>query len=315
MEQERDIRFGVVTAWPEEDWHSRRLLAACERRGRAIAIDPATLAVRVSARGIAVSAGEGPAGCDAFLLVRGLGRGGDGDLQFEIYRALEGSGALVANRIDPLLAAQDKFRTSWLLRAARVATPAVAAAQTRRAALAALAALGDAVVKPVTGSLGEGVERIRWDRAGRREVVARVEREGCVYLQEFVPNPGRDARLFVVGGRVEGAIERIAARGEWVANVARGGRARPLPRDAGTEALAVSAARALGLDWAGVDVVAGPRGPEVIEVNGNPSWAAVHEVTGRDMAEPIAEHVLARALRRAGKGRSVSEDVRANRHG
>jgi ribosomal protein S6--L-glutamate ligase len=312
----RDIRFGVVTAWPDEDWHSQRMLAACARRGRALAIDPATLRVAIGEHGLTVdAAGQDLAGLDALLLVRGLGRSGDADVQLEAYRALEESGALVANRVDALLAAQDKLRSSWLLRRAGIDTPPVVVAQTASAARAALAQLRDAVVKPLTGSLGEGVERIADDRSGRREVVSRVERDGAVYLQSFVPNPGRDARLFVVGGSVEGAIERLAPEGEFITNVARGGRARALARDAGLEALAVAAARSLGLDWAGVDVVVGPRGPSVIEVNGNPSWEAVHDVTGTDMSESIVEHVLVRALRRTGVGKSVSKDARANRHG
>ena len=79
---------------------------------------------------------------EAFILVRGLGRAGDPDVQFEIYRALEESGALVVNRLGPLLAAQDKFRSSWLLARAGVPTPVAAVAQTGEAAARALTAMG-----------------------------------------------------------------------------------------------------------------------------------------------------------------------------
>ncbi len=309
------VRFGVVTAWPEEDWHSKRLVQACERRGVATTVDPAALAAFVTDAAVEFRLGRHPASSfDALLLARGLGRSGDADLQFEIYRALEATGTVVANRIDALLAAQDKLRTSWLLRRAGVPTPRAAAAQTVREGFAALAALGEAVAKPFAGSLGDGLERLAADRTGRRKLAERIERDGAVYLQEYVPHPGRDARLFVVGGRVAGAMERIAAPGEWRTNVERGARVRPLRPDRELGATAVRAARALGLTWAGVDVVTGPHGPTVIEVNGNPSWVGILEATGEDMAEPIAEHVWARAQRRAGRTRLTREDAGAN-HG
>ena len=75
-----------------------------------------------------------------------------------------------------------------------------------------------------------------------------------MYLQSCAEHPGRDARLFVVGGRVEGAIERIAPPGEW-RRTSRAARARFRSRRSRIEALAVQAAAALGLDWAGVDAV------------------------------------------------------------
>lgn len=309
------VRFGVVTAWPEEDWHSKRLVQACARRGVATTVDPAALAAFVTDAAVEFRVGRRPASSfDALLLVRGLGRSGDADLQFEIYRALEATGTVVANRIDALLAAQDKLRTSWLLRRAGVPTPRAAAAQTVREGIAALAALGEAVAKPIAGSLGDGVERLAADRTGRRKLEERLERDGAVYLQEYVPHPGRDARLFVVGARVAGAMERIAAPGEWRTNLERGARVRPLRPGRDPAGTAVRAARALGLTWAGVDVVTGPRGPTVIEVNGNPSWVGILEATGEDMAEPIAEHVWARAQRRAVRTGLTREYAGAN-HG
>jgi ribosomal protein S6--L-glutamate ligase len=297
-----EFRFGIVTAWPEEDWHSRRLLAACARRGSAATIDPGALAAFVTDAAVEVRLGRRRAASfDALLLVRGLGRAGDADVQFEIYRALEGTGTLVANRIDALLAAQDKLRTSWLLRRAGVPTPAAAAAQTADEAVAALELLRSAVAKPINGSLGEGLVRVEADRAGRRKVAELAERDGAIYMQQYVAHPGRDARLFVVGARVAGAMERRATEGEWRTNVECGARVLPLSPDRALARLGVRAAGALGLDWAGVDVVSGPNGPTVLEVNGNPSWVGILEATGVDMAEPIAEHVWARARRRMGQ--------------
>jgi ribosomal protein S6--L-glutamate ligase len=295
----RFIRIGVVTAWPEDDWHSERLLAACARRAEAVAVDPAVLAARIERDAVVVLAGGAPAvGFDAFILARGLGRGGDPDVQFEIYRALEGTGALVVNRLDPLLAAQDKFRSSWLLRVAGVPTPRAAVAQAPDDAEVALVALGEAVAKPLTGSLGDGLERLQPDAAGRARVRERVQKDGAVYLQAYVPHPGRDLRVFVVGGRARAAITRHAPPGEWRTNVSRGGRAEPVMIGPALAATAEAAAAALRLDYSGVDLVVGPEGPVVLEVNGNPSWQGILEATGLDMAEVIAEHVLGRAVRR-----------------
>jgi ribosomal protein S6--L-glutamate ligase len=304
------IRIGVVTAWPEDDWHSRGLLAACGRRAEAVALDPAELAALVSDAGVEATAGGEAAGnFDAFVLARGLGRAGDPDVQFEIYRALDAGGALVVNRLEPLLAAQDKFRTSWLLARAGVPTPRAAVAQTAADAARVLAALGDAVAKPVAGSLGDGVERVESDPAGRERLAARVGRDGAVYLQAYVPHPGKDLRVFVVGGCARAVIARHAPEGEWRTNVSGGGTAEAVPLAPGLASVAEAAADALGLDYAGVDVVVGPFGPTVIEVNGNPNWQGILEATGLDMAEAIAEHLLGRALR----SRRASDHIQSER--
>jgi ribosomal protein S6--L-glutamate ligase len=294
----KGFRIGVVTAYPDVDWHSRRLLEACGRRSAAVALDPATLGAFLGAYGLDPSAGGHPLWVDALVLVRGLGRSGDPDVQFELYRMIEEAGTPVVNRLGALLAAQDKFRTSWLLRRSGVPTPRAAVAQTGEDAEAALQALGTAVAKPIAGSLGEGVERLEADPAGRTAVREKVARDHGVYLQAYVPHPGRDLRVFVVGGKVRGAIERIAPAGEWRTNVNIGGRAEAWRCTAEVGAAAIAAANAVGLDYAGVDLVLGPGGPMVIEVNGNPSWQGIQEATGLDMAEVIADHVLGRALRR-----------------
>jgi tetrahydromethanopterin:alpha-L-glutamate ligase len=304
------IRIGVVTAWPEDDWHSKRLVTAFARHGEPVVLDPAEFSAIVSEQGVVSvrAAGLGSEAFDAFVLARGMGRTGDADVQFEIYRALEDSGAVVVNRIDPLLAAQDKFRSSWLLARAGVPTPRAAVAQTSAGAADALDGLGEAVMKPIAGSLGEGVERVRAEAPGRAAVRERIARDGAVYLQSYVPHPGRDVRVFVVGGRGRAAMERYAPPGEWRTNVSTGARVEAVPLGAKLAAVAEAAAEAIGLDYAGIDLAVGPEGPTVIEVNGNPSWQGILEATGLDMAEAIAEHVLGRALRRRGASDHIVPD-------
>ncbi|HVO19539.1 MAG TPA: RimK family alpha-L-glutamate ligase [Anaeromyxobacter sp.] len=297
----RSIHIGVVTAWPEADWESKQLLAACARRCHTAVLDPAGLSACVGPRGLTVTADGLPLSVDAVILARGLGRGGDPDVQFELYRTLEEWGVLVVNRLGALLSAQDKFRTSSLLARAGVPTPPAVVAQSPDDAEAALEALGrggEVVAKPVAGSLGDGVERVSADPAGRAAVRARAERDGAIYLQAYVAHPGRDLRAFVVGAEVRATVERQAPPGEWRTNVALGASSRGVACPGEVATAALGAARALALDYAGVDLVLGPDGPTVIEVNGNPSWQGIEEATGLDMADAIADHVLGRTLRR-----------------
>lgn len=293
------LRYGVITAFAQEDASSRGLIEACDRLGEAVAIDPAELGVAVRNGGAEVTVAGAPIDSfDAFLLVRGLGRGGDHDLQFEIYRALEDGAAPVMNRLDALLAAQDKFRTSLLLARAGVGTPDVIVIQRAEEIADALRTLGVAVAKPMWGSLGDGIELLRDDAAGRRRAAELLEERAALYLQRFVDHGGRDVRAFVVGGKVEAAMERIAPPGEFRTNVSIGAEPRAIDLPPEAEAHAVRAARALGLEWAGVDLAFGSSGPTVIEVNGSPNWEGILRATGRDMADAIARHAAHRAQAR-----------------
>jgi tetrahydromethanopterin:alpha-L-glutamate ligase len=311
----RSIRIGVVTAWPEADWHSERLLAACARRCWTAALDPGGLAASVGSLGVTVTSDGLPLWVDAIILARGLGRSGDPDVQFELYRTLEEAGVLVVNRLGPLLSAQDKFRTSWLLARAGVPTPPAAVAQGPDDAEAALCSLGEAVAKPIAGSLGEGVERVRADQEGREAVRARTAGGEAVYLQAYVAHPGRDLRAFVVGDEVRATVARVAPQGEWRTNVAVGGRAERVECSGEVAAVALAAADALSLDYAGVDLVLGPEGPTVIEVNGNPSWQGIEEATGLDMADVIVDHVLGRAVRRPRASELAAHEWNGATHG
>ena len=102
----------------------------------------------------------------------------------------------------------------------------------------------------------------------------------------------RDIRAFVVDGKTLGAIFRVAPPGQWISNLARGGRAVACPLTAELEDLAAKAARAVGTTYCGVDLLETRHGLSVIEVNGTPSGKGIYEALGVDVTESIADHVI-----------------------
>lgn len=297
------LRIGIITAYPQEDWHSRQLIDAVERLGEAVVIRPEILGARLTPAGVSVFAANTllPT-LDGYILARGFGEKGNSDFLVPVYQILQRSGHLLVNGIDPLLTAIDKFETSYRLQQAGVPTPPVVVVQEADTARTVLREWGCLVVKPLYGSLGVGVELLQDNPAGHARLPEFLTRFGAIYLQEFIPIPGRDIRAFVVGDRVAASIYRKAPPGMWKTNITLGGTPEPCQLDAEQTRIAVTAARTLGLDYAGVDILEGPAGPVVIEVNGNPLWQGLQQATGQNMAEAIIAWVVARIQHTTGKG-------------
>lgn len=281
------LRIGVISAYPEEDWHAQRIAAAAASSHHVDILGPTDFAAEVRAGASRVTVrGLDSAAWDLFLTPRALGDDGDPDVQLELYRVLARSGARMVNEVDALLCAIDKFRTSYELARAGIPTPEAMVVQTRGQADDALDLMRDVVVKPIFGSLGLGIERIE-DRARLHQL---LDERGALYLQRFVGDAWLDIRAFVVGDHVEAAVAREPKPGEFRGNVHLGADTRAIDLDEVTADVAVRAAHAIGLDYSGVDLLVGPRGPEIIEVNGTPSFRGIWEATGCDMAPAIVDH-------------------------
>ena len=223
-----------------------------------------------------------------------------GTLEQIIYRVdalhwIEDRGVPVMNSPRAIERTVDKFYTSALLREAGLPTPETVVCERAADALAAVEAFGDAVIKPIFGSMGLGLVRVSDVEVARRVIKPLEQARAVFYVQRWVEHGERDLRAFVVGGRVIGAIERTAAAGEWRTNVSLGGRAVAvtLPDEWATHA--VRAASVVGADYAGVDLLPSVDGRVfVLEVNGIPGWEGLQRATGVDVSSVLVEHLESR---------------------
>jgi RimK family alpha-L-glutamate ligase len=222
----------------------------------------------------------------------------NGSLEQIIYRvdalhALEDSGVRVMNSPRAIERSVDKFYASVILQRAGLATPDTVVCECSDEALAAFRRFGDVVVKPLFGSMGLGMVRVTDE-----EMAFRVFRtidlvRGVYYVQRTIDHAGSDVRVFVVGDRVVGAIERTAPPGgsPWRTNVSRGGAAHAIALPPALCAMAIEAARAIGADYAGVDLLPARDGTVyVLEINGIPGWQGLQQATGIDVARAIVDH-------------------------
>jgi RimK family alpha-L-glutamate ligase len=202
---------------------------------------------------------------------------------------LERCGVCVLNCAAALIAVHDKLVTAHRLGLAGLPHPRTAC----------WGGEGDApirpplVLKPRFGSWGRDVFRCRDDVELERTLAAVrtrpwFRRHGAL-LQELVPPRGYDLRLIVAGGEVVGAVERVAAAGEWRTNVSLGGSLRPAVLSPEVRSLAIAAASAVGADLAGVDLMPVDRGGHVVlELNGAVDFDARYSLGGGDVYLEVA---------------------------
>lgn len=219
-----------------------------------------------------------------------------GSLEQIIYRVdalhwLEDRGIPVVNSPRTIERTVDKFYTSTLLQQSGIPTPDTVVCERIDDAIPAFREMRDVIVKPLFGSMGLGMVRVTDEDTAWRVFRALDAIRSVYYLQRTVAHSGRDVRAFVIGGRIVGAIERSAPG--WRTNLARGGRARPVDLTTAWESLALDAARAVGADYAGVDLLPADDGTlYVLEVNGIPGWHGLQTATALDIATLLADHLI-----------------------
>ncbi|HYL54633.1 MAG TPA: RimK family alpha-L-glutamate ligase [Gemmatimonadales bacterium] len=290
------MRVAILSA--RQGWHTDQLCRALTERGHEGRVLPYdTLAGRFGDRATSFTGGgEDLASCAA-VLARIIPAGSLEQIVFrvDVLHALEERGMLVINSPRTIERTVDKLWTTALLAGAGLTVPATIVCERPEDALDAFRSLGgDVIVKPLFGSMGLGMVRVSDEDMAFRVFRTVETLRGVYYLQRAIDHAGCDLRVFVVGGRVVGAIERSAPG--WKTNLARGGRARSTTLNPQRTELALAAAHAVAAEYAGVDLLPARDGTVyVVEVNGIPGWRGLQEATSNDIAGTIVEHVLRRA--------------------
>ena len=290
------VRLGVLTRSPTSA-ATRRFRAAGRERGLLVeAVDYAHLELQCTVDGrvsIARADGSSPLRFDGVIgrispVYTPLGA--------SVLRAFRQTGSRVTPAPEALQLARDKFQATLALAAADLPVPATTLLSRHPHLERAVRHVGGYpfVVKPLSGTQGQGVELVR-DATAARKLLARLAaaHQGAMARAFIGEAAGSDVRVVVCGGRVVAAIVREAQPGEFRSNLHLGGSARPVVLSEREASLAVRAARALGLGIAGVDLLRTARGPLVLEVNASPGLAGVEGATGIDVAGAMIDHVLA----------------------
>jgi len=287
------MRIPILSA--RSGWHVDQLRRAFRERGHdAVEVRYESIVSRYGNRRSIESGGVSLSDAPA-VLARIVP---DGSLEqliarVDVLHALEEQGVYVFNSPSALERTIDKSWTTALLSESGLPTPETVVCETFDAAMEAFRNMGDVILKPLFGSMGLGMLRLREEEMAWRAFRTVEKIRGVFYLQRTIEHGGRDVRAFVIGDRILAAIERRAPG--WCTSVARGAKPVATRLSAEQERLAIAATRAVGADHAGVDLLTDPQGTAyVIEVNGIPGWRGLQQATEIDVAGALADHILER---------------------
>ena len=275
-------------------YSTRRLVEAASDRGhRAIVVD--------TMRCIMVLVPDAPK-----MIYRGVELRGIDVAIPRIGASITGYGMQVVNHLDmmgvPVVASsaaifrsRDKLRCLQLLSRSGLDIPRTVMAHDRSNVPRLVDEVGGlpAIIKLLRGTQGVGVmlASTMAEVEGALQTFGQLGEE--IFLQEFVrESEGRDVRALVVGERVVGAMRRTAKKGEFRSNLHRGGEGTPIELPRAYAEAAVRAARVIGLQIAGVDMLESATGPKIMEVNCSPGLRGLEQATRKDIAGWMVEHAL-----------------------
>src|SRR5210317_535829 len=201
-----------------------------------------------------------------------------------------------ANPAHGIVSSRDKLRSLQILARHHIGIPETTFVRDKKDVLPAIERVGGApvIIKLIEGTQGIGVLLAQSVSQAASIIEMLQSQKQNVLIQKFVAeSKGKDVRAFVVGDQVVAAMRRVAQGQEFRSNVHRGGVAEPVELDEQYRETAVRCTQILGLRVAGVDMLEGKDGPQVMEVNSSPGLEGIEKCTELDVAGAVIDYIAA----------------------
>ncbi|TNF87374.1 MAG: RimK family alpha-L-glutamate ligase [Gammaproteobacteria bacterium] len=213
-----------------------------------------------------------------------------------VVRQFQEMDVFCANTAHGIANSRDKLRSLQILSRHHIGIPRTTFVREKKDVLPAIERVGGApvIIKLIEGTQGIGVLLAETVKAAESIIELLQSQKQNVLIQKFVAeSKGRDIRAFVVGDRVVAAMRRVAQGQEFRSNVHRGGVAEAVELPVEYEETAVRATQIMGLRVAGVDMLEGHSGPQIMEVNSSPGLEGIETCTGLDIAGAVIDYIAA----------------------
>lgn len=213
-----------------------------------------------------------------------------------VVRQFQEMDVFCANTAHGISNSRDKLRSLQILSRHSVGLPRTTFVRDKKDVLPAIERVGGApvVIKLIEGTQGIGVLLAESVKQAESIIELLQSQKQNVLIQKFVSeSKGKDIRAFVVGDQVVAAMRRVAQGQEFRSNVHRGGVAEPVELSEEFRETAVRCTQIMGLRVAGVDMLEGADGPQIMEVNSSPGLEGIETCTGLDIAGAVIDYIAA----------------------
>ncbi|MCB1530563.1 MAG: 30S ribosomal protein S6--L-glutamate ligase [Rhodospirillales bacterium] len=285
------MKIGILSRGPKL-YSTCRLVEAAKQRGHHVqVIDPLKCFMNINSTDNEIHYQEKILHLDAVVSRIGASVSFYGTA---VVRQFEMSGIYALNGSLAITRARDKLRAHQILSRKKLGMPITGFAHSTSNIDDLIKVAGGAplVIKLLEGAQGKGVILAETKKAAESVIEAFRGLDAHFLIQEFIKEAGgEDIRCFVIGEKVVATMMRKATDGDFRSNLHSGGIAEKIKITPEERRTAITAAKAIGLDVAGVDLIRSHRGPLILEVNSSPGLEGIEKTSGKDIAALMIEHV------------------------